>query len=85
MIDDDLCSFCKLVPEKIVHLFYECPVVQQLWQNVAQYCLEKFNTAIQLNPINVKDQGQDQGSTEESCNKFHLSYCKTVYLQTEMW
>ena len=33
----DKCTFCKIEPETIEHLFYECQVVQEFWNCVSQW------------------------------------------------
>ena len=33
-VTDTLCTFCKVSPESLVHLFYSCHVVNQFWNNV---------------------------------------------------
>ena len=42
MITSDLCSFCQDHPETLVHLFFECPKIQSLWQEVLDYCRSRF-------------------------------------------
>ena len=35
--DNNVCTFCKLEPETIVHLFWECPQAIDLWTNIFQW------------------------------------------------
>jgi len=35
--DTDRCTFCKAEPETIVHLFFECVLVQEFWNTVCQW------------------------------------------------
>ena len=32
---NDLCSFCNLAPETIIHLFWECQEIQNLWEDIS--------------------------------------------------
>ena len=33
----DLCEFCRKKSESIIHLFWQCPHIQQFWTNLAEY------------------------------------------------
>ena len=37
----ELCSFCKDLPETIEHLFYDCPVVKNFWDDILGWIWEK--------------------------------------------
>ena len=39
---DDLCSFCGLLPEKIEHLVWHCNVVVELWESTERWLLESI-------------------------------------------
>ena len=34
IIDNNLCSYCHKEPERLVHLFFNCPIVKCFWRNV---------------------------------------------------
>jgi len=34
---DDKCTFCKLVPETLIHLFWFCPIIQKFWQSLTDW------------------------------------------------
>ena len=34
------CTFCEMVPETYVHLYWECPMVQPLWNKVTKFITE---------------------------------------------
>ncbi len=47
--DDDLCTFCGLETENILHLLLDCQAVKLLWNQLKHYCLQKANRNIDLN------------------------------------
>ena len=44
--DDKLCSFCGEYEETITHLFYECKLVNLLWQTLYNWIAHKSNIRI---------------------------------------
>ena len=42
MKENEKCSFCQLVPESIVHLFYECHFVKRIHEQVAEWVHQMF-------------------------------------------
>ena len=51
--DDESCYFCQSSVETIEHLFYFCPVVQDLWSKLAQKMNPYLDITPQLKPHNV--------------------------------
>ena len=51
--DSDLCSFCKIVTDSIMHYIWQCPKVQEFWQQVGRWLEEIFEIPIQLNIENT--------------------------------
>lgn len=49
MRDDNLCSFCALAEESILHLFFECTYVAQLWSDIKCYIDNKTAVSISNN------------------------------------
>ncbi len=49
---EDRCSFCKVQPETITHLLWECPLVQSLWQELTEWLSPNIKLT---NYLNVKD------------------------------
>ena len=39
-----LCSFCHTEPETLSHMFWTCSIVQEIWEEVAEYISTRFNT-----------------------------------------
>ena len=37
------CTYCKIEKETLIHLFYECNVVRELWEEVVKYCKKEFS------------------------------------------
>ena len=37
ILSTELCSFCHMYPETILHLFYECVYVKEYWAEITQY------------------------------------------------
>lgn len=46
VVESDLCTFCNTEPETYIHLFWECPVAKQLWNQVSTWCKNKSNRNI---------------------------------------
>ena len=44
IIDSDLCDFCGLETESIIHIFCECEVTTPIWQHISRYQIRLFNT-----------------------------------------
>ena len=51
--DSDLCSFCKIATDSIMHYIWQCPKVQEFWQQVGRWLGEIFEIPIQLNIENT--------------------------------
>ena len=47
IIESELCSFCRMCTESLVHLFCRCPKVQLLWQKVFSYSEETYGIHIE--------------------------------------
>ena len=43
IIDSPNCNFCQIERESVRHLFYECTVVKQLWEEIVQMVNDCFN------------------------------------------
>ena len=40
---EDTCSFCKNAPETILHLFWNCEIIQTFWTGISNYIKNKCN------------------------------------------
>ena len=49
--DNDSCTFCKEVPETIVHLFWQCPVTQTFIKNIDLHLNAKYNIKFQFQEL----------------------------------
>lgn len=49
----NLCSFCKIYPETLCHLFWECEFVENIWENALIWFKEQFGIDISLNKVDV--------------------------------
>ena len=47
--EDNLCTFCGLLPEKIDHLFWHCHVVTEFWDTVERWVLQKGQFLLNVN------------------------------------
>ena len=52
---DDLCSFCGLLTEKIEHLFWHCNVVVEFWESIERWIERWFFKRIQFS-LNIDKQ-----------------------------
>ena len=48
---EDICAFCKITPETIKHLFWECPKTQMFWKEL---CFEKNPDVLKSNYLQSK-------------------------------
>lgn len=46
--ENNLCTFCETVPERLEHLFWHCPTVLNFWENVERWIYEGNNYLINL-------------------------------------
>ena len=46
IINEDFCSFCEDESETIVHLFYECPIIKVLWEQLSNFLKNNSNLFI---------------------------------------
>jgi hypothetical protein len=53
IIQSDLCSFCKLYPETITHLFWECIFVEELWDALFQWINDQLGLVIDVNIVDI--------------------------------
>ena len=53
MSDTKLCTNCNKEPENVLHFYWECEWVQELWAEVKNLIEQKFQIEIDLNPINI--------------------------------
>ena len=51
--DSLLCSFCKIATDSIMNYIWQCPKVQEFWQQVERWLEEIFAILIQLNIENT--------------------------------
>ena len=42
IISSNLCSFCHSEQETLIHLFYSCTLIQELWDKVIRYLGQRF-------------------------------------------
>ncbi len=46
IVDSELCTFCNTEPETYIHLFWECQVAKQIWNQIELWCKNKANRNI---------------------------------------
>ncbi len=46
IVDSDMCTFCNTEPETYIHLFWECHVAKQIWNQIVSWCKNKANRNI---------------------------------------
>ena len=52
-IESDLCTFGKMEKESLSHLFWLCPIVRNLWEEVKMFIEDRFNIDIDLNVVTI--------------------------------
>ncbi len=53
ILENDLCTFCGVATESIIHLLWECDVAQQLWNQLSIFCKQKSNRNVKLSCKNI--------------------------------
>ena len=48
---ENSCTFCTVVPEKLEHLFWQCPIVMNFWDEVEQWIYVKCNYLINIDKV----------------------------------
>ena len=51
LVQDNLCRFCHLENETIIHLLYECELVKKLWDEIQTWLA---STDLKLSPSNIR-------------------------------
>ena len=51
--ESNMCSFCGMQTETVVHLLCECPNVLELWEQLSQYIEQRYNQQVDLSPKNI--------------------------------
>ena len=46
--NDSMCSFCNNVPESLLHLYFQCPLVEDLWNNIQIWIYNKLGFNVPL-------------------------------------
>ena len=53
LVQDNLCTFCHLENETIIHLLYECELVKKLWDEIQAWLAINASTDLKLSPSNI--------------------------------
>ena len=53
MRNSDNCSFCDLEQETVIHLFFSCVRVRELWIEIVEYVENRFNEKVNFNLTNT--------------------------------
>ena len=48
ILSSDKCTFCDIETETIVHLMFDCEIIQKVWKKIEAFCHEEFEVADQL-------------------------------------
>ena len=51
---DNLCTFCREEPETLIHLFYDCKIVDAFWNNVFDWILARFRINVPSNNFHAQ-------------------------------
>lgn len=49
IIQNNLCSFCRALPETIEHLFWHCTVVTEFWESIESWLHETIQFSLNIN------------------------------------
>ena len=53
LVNSPICSFCQMSKETLLHLFCECKVTREFWDNVCNWLSRGKNSAIQLSSFDI--------------------------------
>ena len=51
--DTSKCSFCKIEPETLLHLFFECRIIQVIWKDVMDWISSKLRIPLHFRPSEI--------------------------------
>ena len=46
LTNEDACTFCQSHPETLIHLFNDCEIIKQFWQQLQSYITNKCNLIV---------------------------------------
>lgn len=53
LVESENCYFCKVLPETLDHLFYECRYIKKLYEQLLQWLLPELDLSVYLNKQNI--------------------------------
>ena len=48
IVDSPMCEFCKSDIQTLVHLFWDCPIINEIWSFVINWISEKYSLELEL-------------------------------------
>ena len=70
--DTNKCSFCKIEPETLLHLFFECRIIQFIWNDVMDWISSKLRIPLDFGPSEILF------GVEGENNQAKLMYCCVI-------
>ena len=83
LIPSNLCTFCKEEPETLIHLFCTCPIVVQLWMDIKDYLIERYDMLAEnlvVSNSNIIKNQITKGRTD-ICNFVCMLAKRYIYVQ----
>ena len=78
-VSSSLCDFCNEHRESIIHLFWECPFIQEFWGKLRDFLVQKGHN-IELNKssicFGIPERGNEVSNTIILCAKYYIYCCK---------
>ena len=53
LVNSPICSFCQMSEETLLHLFCECKVTREFWDNICNWLSRGKNSVIQLSSFDI--------------------------------
>ena len=81
LVDDDICSLCKLEKQSLVHMLYNCSESLLFWEKFTQWWQGKFSETIALS-VNAILFGWHQNASNKSVLNYILIIVEIYYIFT---
>ena len=93
IVDIDVnCSFCKVEPETVIHLFYHCPLSFAFWTDLENFIFSKTNFLMSIIPKDVITLFESDVNTVKyivnlaiAIGKFHIQCLAKVFIALELF
>ena len=76
------CYYCDQESETVLHIMYDCKIIQSIWQKTWKWVTYMAGKKIQLSRYETIF--NDSTKTVQRHSKYNMPHCQTIYLRTKM-